>query len=310
MRVNRVSHLFSLLGHSPVQLINVEQVGDHFLRKKVLSHQLALYVKRDDLLHPILSGNKWRKLKYLLLDIEAKGYRSIASMGGRYSNFLHSLSYACMLLGWKTKVFVRGYPEQTSTPMLEDIKRWGTNIVYLDKQSFKQIRDMRPDLNKDTFWLPEGGYNYLAVKGIAETFAELSKTYDSLVVASATGTSLAGYASAVSTLSLKTQVIGIPVLYNALQIKRNIESLQLSLTMPHLIEGYEFGGYAKTNQQLSDFMRLFSKISTVPIEPIYSGKSFFAVMDLIKQNYFKKGSRILLIHCGGLQGSRTFSPTL
>jgi 1-aminocyclopropane-1-carboxylate deaminase len=307
MRVNRVSHLFSLLSHSPVEAFDFESLPDKRLIQSASQNQLKLDIKRDDCLHPILSGNKWRKLKYVLLDIESKGYSAVASMGGRYSNFLHSLAFVCRLLGWQFTAFVRGYKEQVLTPMLRDIIQWGANIIYLDKKPFKEIRLNKPELNDGTYWLHEGGYNQLALKGVAETFMELQQAYDYLTVATATGTSLAGYADAISKLGLSTQLIGIPVLYNTQQIKENIASFKLAADMPKLVEGYEFGGYAKTTPQLNSFINSLRQNSSMPVEPIYIGKSLFAVTDLIKRGYFKKNSRILLVHCGGLQGLRSES---
>lgn len=272
--------------------------------------QITLHVKRDDLRHPILSGNKWLKLKHLLLEIENRGYNSVAAMGGRYSNFLHALGYTCHLLGWQSRFFIRGHPEQNLTPMLKDLKLWGAELVYVNREKFRQIRQQPPDLNNKTFWFAEGGHHLLAIKGIAESLMELNHSYDYLILATATGTSLAGYLYGINHLALSSRVVGIAVLNNAQAIKRNVEKIIEQAKIPanqnmfELITGYEFGGYAKKNQQLTDFMMDFQIRQRIPLEFVYSGKSFFATMDLIAKNYFPQNSSILLIHCGGLQALR------
>jgi len=296
MRLQKVAHLFAQLGEArcqPVKATALERAG------------VYLTVKRDDLLHPIISGNKWRKLKHLLLFIEAQGYRKIASMGGRHSNLLHSLSYLAHCLGWQAQLFVRGYSQQTLTPTLIDATRWGASLTMVAHGAFRELRNRPPQLDKDTFWIGEGGYNQLALNGTVESLMELSQSYDYLVTAAATGTSLAGYCQGVSQLGLNSQVIGIPVLKNDSEISEHLRALAGDRAAASIIRGYEFGGFAKTNEILSTFIQSFEKSHGIPLEPIYSGKSFYAVMDLVDKRYFPRGSKILLIHCGGLQGKRS-----
>lgn len=310
MRFQKVSHLFSILQSSIIQPLISDELS---------SKDIQVDIKRDDLIHPIISGNKWRKLKYLLLDIEAKGYKKIAAMGGHYSNLLHTLSYVSQLLGWQCQLYIRGHKAQALTPMLQDAKRWGVQIEYVERKTFRELRNSPPLLNDDIFWISEGGFSELAIKGSIESLMELPEEYDYLVVACATGTSLAGYCQGVANNKFfskpkKTmQVVGIPVLKNNNEIYQNVELLidgkandrLKTKVKPQLISGYEFGGYAKSTSELNDFMILFEKQHNIPLEPVYSGKSFYALMDLVKRDYFPKGSRILLIHCGGLQGKRS-----
>lgn len=295
MRVQKVTHLFSQLTNAPV-----ERLSEPLLKE----HNIRLDIKRDDLLHPIISGNKWRKLKHVLLKIESQGCRSIATMGGRYSNLLHAVSYIAMQLGWKAKLYVRGYQQQQLTPMLQDAKRWGAEICYVDKVTFREIRREPPQLDEGDFWLPEGGYEQLAIKGTIESVMELPRVYDYLVIASATGTSLAGYCQAVTNMQLKTRIIGIATLNNQSEILHNVAQISDGQAVPEVIKGYEFGGFAKSTTELKSFIHHFQEKHNIPLEPVYSGKSFFAVMDLLKKGYFPDGSRVLLVHCGGLQGKR------
>ncbi|WP_196141168.1 1-aminocyclopropane-1-carboxylate deaminase/D-cysteine desulfhydrase [Aliikangiella sp. G2MR2-5] len=278
--------------------------------------KVSLEIKRDDLLHPLISGNKWRKLKHLLLAIEEQGSRSVAVMGGRYSNLLHTVSYIGYLLGWKVKLYVRGYPEQPLTPMLKDALRWGATIHLVDRQAFRELREAPPKLEEESFWIPEGGFDRLAVKGTIESLMEVPKSYDYIVIASATGTSMAGYIQATRYMKLQTKVLGVAVLKNDDEIEQHLNQLLAQeeagyhLLEKHwqdshrVIKGYEFGGYAKSTSELDGFIEKFEAQYHIPLERVYSGKSFFATIDLIEGGYFEAGSRILLIHCGGLQGLR------
>lgn len=297
MRLKKISHFFG-----EIQTANIQRVHSSLLKQ----HKISLDVKRDDCLHPIVSGNKWRKLKYLLLNIEAKGFKKVAAMGGTHSNFLHALAYLGYRMNWSVTLYVRGYAEQTLSPMLQDAINWGAKIIFVDRIHFRQLRESSPELSEDTFWIAEGGSHSLALKGVSEMLMEGVAGYDFIIMATATGTTLAGISLGLAQLkSSHCKVLGVAVLNNASQIEKDIDSfLGKKVIKPQLITGYEFGGYAKSSLLLNQFIDDFEFNSRIPLEPIYSGKSFFAVFDLIQKNYFPINSRILLIHCGGLQGRR------
>ncbi len=279
-----------------------------------LSKSYRLDIKRDDLIHPIISGNKWRKLKYLLQDIENSGFQRVAAMGGRYSNFLHALSYVCYLLGWDCELYVRGYQNQTLTQTLIDCKTWGATIHFVDRQAFRALRNSQPNLADDTYWISEGGQQVESTLGIAEIVKELPRSYDYIVIASATGTSVAGLANGYHDLPAshsaynaknQTHIIGVCVLNNQQQQIEDVNKLVNTESQFWQIKsGYEFGGFAKKNQMIDNFCDWFSSEYQIQIEPIYTGRSFYAVFDLMKKGFFKKDSNILLVHCGGLQGAR------
>lgn len=296
MRLNKVSHFFGELEHSYLQSISLP-----ILRQ----HQLQLIIKRDDCLHPVVSGNKWRKLKHLLLDIEAKGYRHLAVMGGPYSNLIHALAYLTYRLGWQLELYVRAYPEQALTPTLKDALKWGAHIHYVNRQQFSDYRNQPPVINDDIYWLTEGAFHPNALKGSAETMMELELHYDYIVTACATGIGIAGLQLGVEMRGWTSQVVGISVLNNSDAVRQQIaEILPGNDRQPTLLSGYEFGGFAKSNKTLQAFIEQWQAQHEIELEPVYSGKSFFATMSLIEQRYFEPGSKILLIHCGGLQGKR------
>jgi 1-aminocyclopropane-1-carboxylate deaminase len=313
-KMHSVSQLTDLLNCGVVQSLQSSHLTQHDIR---------LDIKRDDLIHPIISGNKWLKLKHLLFKLESQGIKKLAVMGGAYSNLLHSLSYICFVLGWELTLYVRGYPKQKLTPMLQDAVTWGATICYQDRLSFRALRDNSPTLADDVYWINEGGYNLLALQGCADSLAELKncdtsieradlerqaniqiKPYDYIIIASATGTSLAGYCLGIAQLKLKTKAMGIAVLKNDDEIETHVKALVPDLPQPTVIKGFEFGGYAKKNAELESFIENFEQQHQIPLEPIYTGKSFYATFKLIEQGYFAKGSRLLLIHSGGLQGKR------
>jgi 1-aminocyclopropane-1-carboxylate deaminase len=292
MQFSKFSHFFSEIKPSSIQRLDYPNPSG-----------ITVDIKRDDQLHPIVSGNKWRKLKYLMLSIESQGYSSVAAMGGPYSNFLHSLSYLCWLMGWECHLFIRGYSEQKLTHTLRDCIRWGAKITFVDRLTFREYRSKPPMVVLDTFWIAEGGLSQFAIKGMKEVFMEMEHHYDYIVTASATGTSVAGLSSAAVEYQPKARVLGVSVLKNAEQQRSDIRKLQQSDNGNwSILDGFEHAGFAKFDASHKAFVEQFYLEHKVPIEPIYSGKSIRAVFELMEQNYFPKNSNILLMHCGGLQG--------
>lgn len=300
-KFKNIQHLFSIL--EPSRLVCL----DSLIAK---NNRISIDIKRDDLIHPIISGNKWRKLKYLLMEIEKLGFRKVATMGGTHSNFLHALSYISYLMGWECELFVRGYSEQKLTPTLNDCLRWNAQLRFVDRMNFRNLRATQPELAEDVFWIEEGGQHHCAVKGISELFCELSKQYDYICMASATGTSVAGLITGVAKYQPQCKVIGISVLNNLDQQITDVRDILnfrqqgLASVDWKILSGYDFGGFAKKNELLDRFCSDFIEEHQIAIEPVYSGKSFFAVDDLIKTGYFEQGSKLLLVHCGGMQGAR------
>jgi len=293
---NKLIEMLNMKLPSPVQRIS------HPAIKKA---EVILDIKRDDLIHPIISGNKWRKLQGLIEPMINKEISKIATMGGRYSNFLHALAFIGRQVDCQCDFYIRGYPQQPLTPTLKDITQWGSQIHFVDRQNFRAMRDKPPILDESVLWLPEGGLGETSLRGFTQIFSELETQYDYIIIASATGTSVAGLVKGGNDAGLKMQVIGISVLNNVSEQSLNIEALvNLQSSNWQLIAGYEFGGFAKSTPELSQFIDSFEQEFGIALESLYSGKSFYATFDLINKGYFPAQSRILLIHCGGLQGNR------
>jgi 1-aminocyclopropane-1-carboxylate deaminase len=282
----------------------LSKIEDALLEK----HQIELWIKRDDLLHPIISGNKWRKLKYSLNHALDLGANTIVSMGGAYSNHLHALAYAGKELGLKTIGLIRGEPSTILTPSLLDMQHWGMELRFVSRSDYRLLRQYKqwnalPNLKTGQYWLSEGGAHTLALRGVAELLSEIDIPYDVLCVPCGTGTTLAGLVNGVTD---DVSVLGFAALKNAGFLTADINTLlPHSRTNWQLLLDYHFGGFAKTNTELLSFMNDFEVKNQIPLDPVYTGKMLYALYDLIKKQSFKADQRIIAVHTGGLQGKRS-----
>lgn len=272
-------------------------------------HRVELWLKRDDLIHPVISGNKWRKLKYPLQHALSVGSDTIISMGGAWSNHLHALAFIGQALGLKTIAMLRGEYPRYPSPTLQDIMQWGMHIIPLSRGDYQQLRNYKhwqalPTWQPGQYWLPEGGATGLALNGVAEILTEITIPYDYLCVACGTGTTLAGL---IPNNQAKQQVIGFAALKAGDFLTADVQNLLQNQKCPnnwHINTDYHFGGFAKSTAELSAFIRQFRAESNIPLDTLYTGKLLFAIFDLLQQGFFKAGERIIAIHTGGLQGNR------
>jgi 1-aminocyclopropane-1-carboxylate deaminase len=271
-------------------------------------HGIQLHIKRDDLLHPIISGNKWRKLKYTLLYALNHGHEHLISMGGAYSNHLHALACIGHKLNIKTTGLIRGEQPAQENKTLSDLRQWGMTLEFVSRSAFRELRKNRAHNDKlekqyNGFWIPEGGANEYASNGIAEIVKEIDIEFDTLALACGTGTTLAGLAK---TLPEKKRVLGFSSLKGRGFLEKDVKKLIKNnlLTNWSINFDYHFGGFAKTNDELLSFIEEFQTLNNIPLEPIYNGKMLFGLIDMIKKDYFKKGLKIIALHTGGLQGNR------
>lgn len=305
------------IAHSPEQPLHVDWVN---------SSDISVTVKRDDLLHAIISGNKWRKLKYALLEIltssEVNKRLEIISFGGGFSNHIHALAYCCHQLKKQGRTvsftaIIRGDYSANLTPMLDDIISWGAKIEYVDRLTYKKRNDqayldsLKSKLinrsDSKVFIIPEGGSQHSALLGLTELIDELNGEYDYILCPVASGGTMAGLIRA--TEQLATKIVGVAVLKGRDYLEQLVAEFlppacdfnNSNWTIEH---DFHFGGYAKKNHDLIKFCQEFSADAKIVIEPVYSGKLFFALKHLITHNYFPSDSRILVIHTGGLQGAR------
>jgi 1-aminocyclopropane-1-carboxylate deaminase len=294
--------LLNIQSPSPTQVILPDWQGAE-------NYQISL--KRDDLLHPIISGNKWRKLKYALLAARQNQVSDLISFGGGFSNHLHALGYCCRQMNIRFTAIVRGDYADNLSPMLQDLISWGAELNYVDRSTYKR-RDEPAYLAElqqaypGAVIIPEGGSQQLALQGVGEIIGELRGTYDYILAPVASGGTLAGLIHA--NQSAAAVIIGVAVLKGQSYLESLVTGLLPASAAAnknwHINHEYHGGGYAKTTSELKAFCEDFFQQRDIPIEPVYSGKLFFALKDLIAKQVFPSGSRILALHTGGLQGAR------
>jgi 1-aminocyclopropane-1-carboxylate deaminase len=278
---------------------------------------VELSLLRLDCMHPWVNGNKWFKLKYNLLEAQKKNYTRLLTFGGAYSNHIYATAAAGNLFGLGTIGVIRGEERLPLNPTLSFAVQQGMQLVYSDRTTYRQKHTItvQQELQQrfgEVFIVPEGGSNLNGIRGCTEILNEANTTFDTVCLACGTGTTLAGIALS---LDQNQQVIGFPVLKNGDFLNLEIEQLltdYLASGLPtpsdspaswQLLCDYHFGGYAKVNEQLISFSHKFTQEYGIPLDYVYTAKMFYGVMDLLRQGFFPRGDRILLIHTGGLQGN-------
>ena len=260
-------------------------------------------VKRDDLIDPYISGNKWRKLKYILKDVAAKAKSHIVTIGGAYSNHLVATAAAASRNNFKATAFVRG--EEVTNEMLTLCKLFGMELFFVDRESYKnktQLFLSHFGDDENAYFINEGGASNEAVIGCAEIIDELTVSYDHIFCAAGTGTTAAGLLKGINKHNLLTKLHVIPVLKGGEFIKNEIKTYENNLNNLILHTDYHFGGYAKTTPDLIAFIKEFTATTGMLIDPVYTAKMFYAINNLASKNYFEKDAKILAIHTGGLLG--------
>lgn len=258
-------------------------------------------VLRLDLIHPIVSGNKWFKLKYYLADFQTSSKKTLATFGGAYSNHIVATAFVCNVLNIKCVGFIRGEAPKTISSTLQNAADLGMQIQFLSRADYL-AKDELMKKNNEYYWIPEGGYGRLGAKGAGEILEQINTVnYSKIICSVGTGTMIAGL---INQKESAQEIIGINVLKGNHSIHSEIENLLLNKTSTYSINNqYHFGGYAKKNNELIHFMNLFYEKYKIPTDFVYSGKLMYAITDLCNINFFKTSDKILVIHCGGLQGN-------
>lgn len=277
----------------------VQQINDTLFDER----GFKVFIKRDDLIHPIISGNKWRKLKYLLKKAQAQNKTHLVTFGGAYSNHLLATAAAAAKFGFKATGIVRGEAVENDTLFL--CRLHGMNLIFTDRDSY---RDKSALFNhyfsgdNEAFFINEGGSSPEAAMGCSELVSELLENYDHIFCACGTGTMAAGILNGITQHKLSTMLHAIPVFKNGGFIGGEIEKLLTAPANYQLHTDYHFGGYGKADDNLVAFIKKFVADTGILIDPVYTGKLLYAIYDLASKNYFKPGSRILAIHSGGIWG--------
>ncbi len=291
----------------------LQRIEDPFLDK----YGVKLYLKRDDLIHPEVSGNKWRKLKYNLVEAKLQGHTKLLTFGGAYSNHIAATAAAGKLFGLQTIGIIRGEELNLhSNSRLRTASENGMELIFVSREEYKDKEALAQQHGDGCYVLPEGGSNALAARGAAETMSEiveeLGKSPQFVATPIGTGGTFAGLCAQAPA---ETRVLGFTVLKNGQYLLPEINAMivgtgrdlsvtgDLSLLLPNYEIFWDFhcGGYAKTTPDLIAFMARFQQQTNIKIEPIYSGKMLYWLYELIKRNdYFVANDNIVAVHTGGV----------
>ena len=283
---------------------------------KTMSHQL--FIKREDQIHPLVSGNKYRKLKYNLLEAKNQKQQTILTFGGAFSNHILATAVAGKLENFKTIGVIRGEElgqdlskTLATNSTLRAAYEHGMKFEFVPRDAYRnkntpQFLEKLQEKYSNFYLIPEGGTNELAVKGCEEILTEQDNQFDYICLCVGTGGTISGV---INSSKSHQKVLGFPALKGDFLAK---EVRRYSKEKHHweLINDYHFGGYAKYNDELIHFINWFKKETKIPLDPIYTGKMMFGIVDMIVNNKFKSGSKILVIHTGGLQGIDGFNQRL
>lgn len=276
-------------------------------------HGVALYVKRDDLLDEYVSGNKLFKLKYNAEAALRLGHKSVLTFGGAFSNHIAATASYCARHGMRCTGIIRGERVEPLNTTLAHAESQGMHLEFVSRESYRRKSDpaFLKSLSErfdDPFIIPEGGANEWGVMGAREIMDERCKAFDYVCVAMGTGTTFAGV---LLEAGENQRIIGFPVLRHP-NLLADVAAFapglaQVAPNRYRIIEDYHFGGYAKWNAALIDFIKKFQEQSGIPLEPVYTGKLLFGITDLIQKGFFERGSRVLAIHTGGFDRGRMTS---
>lgn len=268
--------------------------------------KIAVDILRLDLVHPVISGNKYFKLKLYLQEALAVKANGIGTFGGAYSNHIVACAFACKEAGILCTGIIRGEEPALYSPTLDDAKKYGMNLHFVSRQEYPDKEKIKKNFS-ELFWIDEGGYGKPGATGIAEIFKNIpdADKYNFIICAVGTGTMMAGL---IMGAQEHQQVLGISVMKNNFSLEEKIRELlpEKNKMQPiHLLHDFHFGGYAKRTTALIDFINIIWNEYTLPLDFVYTAKTFYAMNTLIKKNYFPQNSKILFIHSGGLQGNRS-----
>lgn len=265
-------------------------------------HNVKLFVKRDDLIHPFISGNKWRKLKYNIEEMKRQKKDLLLTFGGAYSNHILAVAAAGNKFVFKTIGIIRGEKPAEMNPVLKKAEDLGMKLHYISREEYrrKETKELLKSLENtfgDFYLVPEGGANELGVKGCAEIIREIKINYTYICCCCGTGTTLAGIAQS---LAKDKKAIGFCVHKGGEGVEENTGKWTGNSNNYTLVNNYHFGGFAKSTNELKQFTDEFSMQTSIPVEPVYTAKMFFGIFDLVEKGFFKSGSVLVAIHTGGI----------
>lgn len=269
-----------------------------------------VFMKRIDLVHPVISGNKWYKTKYNIAEMMTQGKRTLLTFGGAFSNHIHATVSAGKNFGFNTIGLIRGEEHLPLNETLQYAVDNGMELHYVDRTTFrtrdtKEFTEWIKNRFGDVYILPLGGTNTIALKGCAEIVEQIDIDFDYVCSAAGSGGTFAGI---VSGLSGSKKGIVFPALKGGEFLGDVITNLVFQYTGKNFSNwsvntDYHFGGFAKLSKELVEFTKEFERLNGFELDYIYTNKMMFGISELIKSGYFKSGETIVAIHSGGLQGN-------
>lgn len=275
--------------------------------QKILTHnEVDLYLLREDEIHPNISGNKFRKLKYNLEVFQKENHKTLLTFGGAYSNHITAVAAAGKEFNFHTIGIIRG--EEISekvdkNPSLSFAKKCGMRLKFISREAYREknhpnfIENLKKEFG-EIYILPEGGNNELAVKGCEEILNKQTIKFDYISVSVGTAATISGI---IRSSGKNQKILGFPALKNADFLNQEINRFTKKQNF-ELINNFHFGGYAKVTDELIEFINIFKQQYNVTLDPIYTGKMIFGLLQMIYSKQFEGGQKILAVHTGGLQG--------
>ncbi len=296
----------------------IKSKNQQILLPELKDKNLQLFIKREDKIHPFVSGNKFRKLKYNIQEAKDLEHDTLLTFGGAFSNHILATAVAGKLAGLKTIGVIRGdelandlQKTLANNSTLQQAHENGMQFHFVSRELYRE-KTSKSFLNSlknkfgEFYVVPEGGTNELAIKGCTEILTNEDEIFDYICVAVGTGGTISGL---IKSAKSHQKVLGFPALKGDF-LQQEIESFVAKTNNWNLIHDYHFGGYAKYNEAFISFINQFKEETNIPLDPIYTGKMLYGIVDLIKKNYFSENSKILVIHTGGLQGIAGFNNRL
>jgi len=290
-----------------MQSIQLENITvDEISLKAWENFNMKVSALRLDKIHPVISGNKWFKLRYYLDDAINNDKSTVITFGGAWSNHIVATAAACKMKNLRSLGIIRGKAEKYLSATLSQAAEYGMELIFIDRDKYSDKEVPENIKDPGSYIIPEGGFGNMGAKGAATILDLVEKEkYSHICCAVGTATMMAGLINASPATNT---TIGINVLKNKPETEKNILSLIGSTDKPYLlIDDFHFGGYAKKNAELIAFMNHFYTETGIPSDFVYTGKLFFAIDNMIKQGFFPGNSHLIIIHSGGLQGNASLS---
>ena len=281
-----------------------DSIAQQVIDQSLTIHGMPLTIRRLDLVHPQISGNKFFKLKYNFLEAQRLGFNKLLTFGGAYSNHIAATAFAAQQFGFESVGIIRGeeLKDKALNPTLKMAQDFGMQLHFVSREDYRQKQQpaFLTELQQqfpDHYVIPEGGTNTLAIQGCQEILKPEDEQFDLICCAVGTGGTITGLIEASQN---HQQVLGFSALKGNF-LNDDVSKLSSKKNW-QITDDYCCGGYAKTTPELIQFIQDFEAEYKIPLEQIYTGKMLMGLTDLIVKGHFPAGSKILVIHTGGLQG--------